>query len=141
MPAVISIPYGSIKRIIQRNVCHAVHVISIPYGSIKRDEERIVELHGHRFQFLMVRLKDIRKCRSTSAILISIPYGSIKRTRLPQSRQKLTAISIPYGSIKSFLLLSSRSGFSISIPYGSIKSNALKPSRTAVMNFNSLWFD
>ena len=55
--------------------------ISIPYGAIKRGwviEMKQVEME---FQFLMVRLKEVKENPSLYKELISIPYGAIKRAK------------------------------------------------------------
>mgnify|MGYP007030486908 FL=1 len=51
------------------------------------------------FQFLMVRLKEKKRCIFDENNKISIPYGSIKRKQRSEG-QLLQYISIPYGSIK-----------------------------------------
>ena len=53
-----------------------------------------------RFQFLMVRLKDIIHLCAGSGTIVSIPYGSIKRF-FRYSYSYFFSVSIPYGSIKS----------------------------------------
>ena len=55
----ISIPYGSIKRVIVSDAFTVVSFISIPYGSIKSLPVRCLQtVKAHQFQFLMVQLKD-----------------------------------------------------------------------------------
>ena len=56
----ISIPYGSIKSYSKPRGKGRSNNISIPYGSIKREVKSIEQRIQNVFQFLMVRLKDIR---------------------------------------------------------------------------------
>ena len=53
------------------------------------------------FQFLMVRLKDIRDSKRIINIIVSIPYGTIKRYTALGRRCYYCSVSIPYGTIKS----------------------------------------
>ena len=57
-------------------------VISIPYGSIKRLRQGSRQSLRSRFQFLMVQLKEISSGSEFLKDKISIPYGSIKRETL-----------------------------------------------------------
>ena len=63
--AVISIPYGSIKRLIRTKLLD-LQVISIPYGSIKSSQRTVPE---------------------NQVIVISIPYGSIKSDLMELEKQ------------------------------------------------------
>ena len=56
----ISIPYGSIKSYCP-SVFRIIFYISIPYGSIKSCLSFLILKIHHKFQFLMVRLKDVTK--------------------------------------------------------------------------------
>ena len=53
----ISIPYGSIKRILRNGIKLLDDNISIPYGSIKSFSNQHSSLCDVVFQFLMVQLK------------------------------------------------------------------------------------
>ena len=54
--------------------------ISIPYGAIKSNQKLAIYEDLNRFQFLMVRLKDIYHTAMAYNFHISIPYGAIKST-------------------------------------------------------------
>ena len=56
----ISIPYGAIKSDIKNETKKQIEDISIPYGAIKRFRKLMIILLIKAFQFLMVRLKDVR---------------------------------------------------------------------------------
>ena len=111
------------------------------------------------FQFLMVRLKEIKKEYEEIKKEISIPYGSIKSgyrsielnravgfqflmVRLKVSitffNANDVAISIPYGSIKSNYMKGDSAYQLISIPYGSIKRNIPVMNVACVLRFQFL---
>ena len=58
---IISIPYGAIKRIFQNGIMITKCLISIPYGAIKRVGDNAFYYSQFKFQFLMVRLKDLQR--------------------------------------------------------------------------------
>ena len=77
------------------------------------------------FQFLMVRLKEIKgKLLNSQPYVISIPYGAIKSMAFAGDIWRQDNISIPYGAIKRNLTYMP-TGWQhlISIPYGAIKSS------------------
>jgi len=53
-------------------------MISIPYGAIKRKKVAKRAAGSAKFQFLMVRLKELTDYDRTQVDNISIPYGAIK---------------------------------------------------------------
>ena len=102
--------------------------VSIPYGTIKRIVTGPPCASRQRLQFLMVQLKAPWFVCHSGAGLVSIPYGTIKsslRIQLPD----MAVVSIPYGTIKRFCFFSIPLLFPVSIPYGTIKS--IVPGRCA----------
>ena len=100
---------------------------------------RLKELRGvvfwweWEFQFLMVRLKGfMSNFMLKFSYSISIPYGSIK-SQQGNSLHGLITISIPYGSIKSAYRQRCELQILISIPYGSIKSSEYCSSSPALV--------
>ena len=65
-------------KVANRAGANLITLISIPYGSIKRMLSLSYSTSLNIFQFLMVRLKGIGIKKITHGFCISIPYGSIK---------------------------------------------------------------
>ena len=65
-------------KVRSRSVKQNFKEISIPYGSIKRMIPSLDAGHGNEFQFLMVRLKVLLPLCLPEVRIISISYGSIK---------------------------------------------------------------
>ena len=65
---------------VNKNVVYIAIIvrISIPYGAIKRGIKIFTRVQYKRFQFLMVRLKELHRRRFHCQCKISIPYGAIK---------------------------------------------------------------
>ncbi len=77
----ISIPFGAIKSE-RADATIVKSCISIPFGAIKRNLQIFASVKLILFQFLLVRLKAIRKCIYRRICEISIPFGAIKSKRL-----------------------------------------------------------
>ena len=112
-------------------------MISIPYGSIKRVYDMLNRIAVSGFQFLMVRLKVFTKHPKLLIILFQFLMVRLK-VRPGFFADVLLSISIPYGSIKSSVQVVYSLSPPISIPYGSIKSNLPSLSSSAVYPFQFL---
>jgi len=75
--SVISIPYGSIKRIIIFLFFAFSSIFQFLMVQLKVNFFNPIRV-GDKFQFLMVQLKARFKVQSSASTHISIPYGSIK---------------------------------------------------------------
>ena len=137
-------------------------IVSIPYGTIKRLPRLVESLRVIVFQFLMVRLKvmstrlnsvlsmvsipygTIKRCSRWGFYgknRVSIPYGTIKRMAKLQNKWNIEQVSIPYGTIKSDCSFAACVRDCVSIPYGTIKSNITLGQSLKEPSFNSLWYD
>ena len=77
LTALISIPYGSIKR--QPQTFRLRRHGLFQFLMVRLKAHRLAVRRGHQqFQFLMVRLKASRLSVADVPSVISIPYGSIK---------------------------------------------------------------
>ena len=74
----ISIPSGTIKRAVRYCLHLSRYVISIPSGTIKSNNAEIKKTIKEKFQFLLVRLKDLTSYTWCKQCRISIPSGTIK---------------------------------------------------------------
>ena len=118
----ISIPYGAIKRMVQAFRDGRQNLISIPYGAIK-SKALTKKINGaYKFQFLMVRLKVIKRTKPDLLAHISIPYGAIKRVVSGCCFLACAVFQFLMVRLKGFFIIFFTIFFSISIPYGAIKS-------------------
>ncbi len=91
-----------------------------------------------KFQFLMVRLKDLRNKDLESVEEISIPYGAIKRER----KERVDRFTDIFQFLMVRLKVNNMSQLSeknaISIPYGAIKSGEFKTEFESYTKFQFL---